>query len=363
MTIPHLITKLASCQVGDGAPLFEPGMFPSERRHPFLPYRRPDNNIFYPALIDFTLSPLLDRMEPEDRGEVLRILKAIRANYPGYESTRQPGLYNFYRTDPPDPYPNGYLLRHIKHFRLAEDADDTVMITSVREDVSEETIDSIREELVRFSNLGGQKLRHQLAKYASIPAYGVWFGTGAMPVEVDLCVLCNILYFSARVNRFGNAADRASLEFIRTAVVDGDIFEHPFLLSYYYPDPTVILYHVARLWSALPRPEKWLPRTETIAAIQRRLGEVEGLLPRILLHTALLKIGEPEPSRLEYTQPELATSIGEFSFFIAPMLAGTSLGWLNKLAEQRLFQVDYSCPAYYYAVVLEYEVLRIKGNK
>lgn len=363
MSIPELIAALASRQIVEGNPLFTPGIFPSERRHPYLPYRRPDNNIFYPALIDFTLSPLLDRMEPEDRGRVARILTAIRANYPAYESTRQPGLYNFYRTDPPDPYPNGYLLRHIRHFRLAEDADDTVMITSVRDELPEETIDFIRDELVRFSNLGGRKLRHPLKKYASIPAYGVWFGTGAMPVEVDVCVLCNILYFSARANRFGSAADRASLEFIRTAIVDGDIFNHPFLLSYYYPDPTVILYHVARLWSVLPEPGQWLPRRETIAAIERRLGEVDGLLPRILLHTALLKLGEPEPSRLEYTRQELVVAVGEFSFFIAPMLAGTRLRWLNKLAEQRLFQVDYLCPAYYYAVVLEYEVLGIKRNK
>lgn len=360
MTLTNLITTLTNLQTQKGNPYFAPGLFPAERRHPFLPYARPDDNIFYPALIDFTLTPLLDGMDPADRKRVVNMLRAIRVNYPAYESWRQPGLYNFYRTDPPGAYPNGYVLRHLKHFRLAEDADDTVMIASVRENVPAQTVGFIREELVRFSNLGGRKLQHPLAKYAAIPAYGVWFGTGAMPVEVDVCVLCNILYFSSVKGCLAgglNAADRASLRFLRTAIGDEELFSRPFLLSYYYPDPTIILYHVARLWTVLPEAGRHLPRPAIVCSVYRRLGEVDGLLPRILLHTSLLRLGEPEPEHLRFTEAELAAAGKAFVFFIAPMLAGTRSAWLGKLAERRLFKVDYRCSAYSYALALEYKSL------
>jgi len=125
-----LLTKLESLQVGAGDALFRSGMFRSRRQHPQLPYSRWDSNIFYPALIDFTLSPLLPVMTKQERIRTRGILEGIRANYSAYESVRQAGLYNFYGTDPPDPYPNGRFLRHFRHFRLAEDADDTVMIST-----------------------------------------------------------------------------------------------------------------------------------------------------------------------------------------------------------------------------------------
>ncbi|MEM6769732.1 MAG: hypothetical protein AAF597_04020 [Bacteroidota bacterium] len=335
-------------------------MFPARRVHPYLPYRRADDNIFYPALIAFTLEPLLGRLLPKERLLAEQIIAGVRSNFSAYESQRQPGLYNFYRTRPPSPYPNGWLLHRFKHFRLAEDADDTVMISTLLEDLAKDRIDWLREELVRFSNLQGKRLFHPLSEYAAIPAHGVWLGTGAMPVEVDVCVLCNILYFTARKQRAFNVTDLASLDFIRRALVTGDIFRHPFLLSFYYPDPTVILYHIARLWAVFPEPTRYLPRRVISEALWRRGEETRGqLIPQLMLRSSLLKLGEAPP-QLEYDMEALARSATEFPFFIAPMLAGTRSKLLNRLAAWRLFQVDYRCDAYFFALAVEYETLRQK---
>lgn len=352
-----LLTKLEELQVKAGDPYFRAGMFRSRRLHPRLPYVRWDSNIFYPALIDFTLSPLVPLMTERESARAEVILNGIRSNYAAYESTRQPGLYNFYATDPPDPYPNGYFLRHFRHFRLAEDADDTVMISTNLVDLPDDTVDFVREELVRFSNLGGRKVNHLLPGYGAIPAHGVWLGTGAMPVEIDLCVLCNILYFTARKGRRFNETDEASLAFIRRALTTGDIFSYPFQLSYYYPDPTVILYHLARLWSALEAPEAYLPGSVIAAALRRRWGEVSGVLPRILLASSLLKLGEEAPG-VVYGTDDIERAAEEFPFFIAPMLAGTRSRLLTHWAAKRFFQVDYVCAAYYRTLALEYELLR-----
>ena len=154
--------------------------------------------------------------------------------------------------------------------------------------------------------------------------------------------------------------DLASLDFIRRALVRGDIFNYPFQLSYYYPDPTVILYHIARLWSVLPTAGRYLPQQEIVAALRKRLRETEGeLIPSLMLSSALLKLGQKSP-RLNYNIGQLERAAQSFPFFIAPMLAGTRSRLLNKLAEQRAFQVDYRCEAYFFTLAIEYEILQLR---
>ena len=358
----HPLHHLERLQTRPGDPHFAPGLFPADRTHPTLPYRRWDDNVFYPALIDLTLTPLLDRMTPDERKRTERLLAAIRANYPAYESVRCPGLYNFYRTRPPAPYPNGRLLRRIRHFRLPADADDTVLVSNNLPDVDPATVAYVREQLVRFSNLAGKKVRHPLPGYGDIPAHGVWFGSGAMPVEIDLCVLCNILYFTARRGAAFNATDRASFDFLARALATGDLFDHPFALSHYYPDPTVILYHYGRLWSALDEPDRWFDRSALLAAVVRRWEQDERPLPRLLLATTTLKLGATPPP-LTISPPALSASFATFPFFVAPMLAGTHRPWFRRLAARRVFQLYYRCEAYYWVLVWEYGLLRGEGEK
>lgn len=358
-----LLDKLASHQVTKDDRYYRRGMFPAQRVHPYLPYAREDSNIFYSALIAFTLSPLLPWLNAREKVIVEKILAGVRENFPAYESQRAPGLYNFYRTRPPDPYPNGRVLRHFKHFRLAEDADDTVLVSMSLPALSAARLAWLREELVRFSNLGGQRLRHLLPAYDHIPAHGVWLGTGAMPVEVDVCVLCNILTFTAQQGCAFNATDAASLAFIRQALLSGDWRREPFALSYYYPDPTVILYHIARLWAALPDPSRHLPAAPLRLALEERLAEVSGaLIPELMLSTALLKVDRPVRP-LSYTLNALENAASEYPFFVAPLLAGTRSRRITRLAAQRFLQLDYRCASWFLALALEYEVLYRRGEK
>ncbi|MFT7120803.1 MAG: hypothetical protein ACJAZ9_000980 [Neolewinella sp.] len=357
MVVPRtLLDKLRGLQVKESNRFYEAGMFPSQRKHPYFPYCREDSNIFYTALIAFTLLPLLDRLPEEDRLLLAGIVAGIRGNYPRYASLSTPGLYNFYRTNPSDHYPNGNILRRFKHFKLADDTDDTAIINATREQVTDTELKVVRDELVRFSNLASKQIKHPLRKYEKLPAHAVWFGSGVMPVEFDLCVMANILYFTFQQGSELNETDRASLDFIRRAVLDGDVVNHPFLVSYYYPDPSVIFYHLARLATVMELPEEYLPVKEIVAGLQVQLTQATSLVERLLLSTALLKLGQ-QPNPVDYTMDELEASFTSFSFFIAPMLAGTRSRIMNYLAEFAVFQVEYVCEAYYYALALEYELL------
>ena len=47
-----------------------------------------------------------------------------------------------------------------------------------------------------------------------------------------------------------------------------------------------------------------------------------------------------------------------FPFFTAPMLSGTSNGLLNYLKQFDFFKIHFRCKAFYYTLLLEYELLR-----
>ena len=351
MTTDALLATLAGLQVGPRDPHFAPGLFRSYRTHRRLPYRRPDDNIFFPALIDLTLNGLLRDLAPGQREVAERIQAGVRANYPAYASLRRPELYNFYRTDPPAPFPYGRVLRRFRRFRLAEDADDTCIIGANLSDLPAAHVRFLREELVRFSNHDG-RAPHLRPPYSELAAYGTWFGTGVMPVVPDVCVLCNILYFSLRRGLPLNATDRDSLAFIRLALEREDILRRPYAVSPNYLNPLVQLYHVARLWSALPDPAEHLPRALILEQLERVEPLADSLFPRLLLAASRLKLGAPAVEPV-YTEAELLAAHAHFPYFIAPLLSGTHSGLLTRLSAWRFLQLEYVCPAYPVVVGLE----------
>lgn len=82
-------------------------------------------------------------------------------------------------------------------------------------------------------------------------AYSTWFGKN-FPVEFDICVLANILYFTQRYNIPWTKADSASLELIEKVVSEKKHITNPTDVSPYYSRTPKILYHLARLMSVKP---------------------------------------------------------------------------------------------------------------
>ena len=361
--IDALINEISNLQLTEDNAFYTSGIFPSQRRHRFLKYKKEDCNIYYPALIAFTLLQLLEKIHPLQREQLQKVINGIRGNYHLYQSTSNLYLYNFYQTNPTRHYPNGYFLSRFNHFKLADDADDTVIITMTIDSVNEDHINTIRAQLVEFSNLRHKQIENTLSKYKDLPAYGVWFGSGRMPIEFDLCVMTNLLCFTFKYNCELNQCDLASLKYIRRAILEEDIEHRPFSISYMYPDTSVMLYHIARLCSMMKRPDDYLPIKMVINKLQDNLSKAQGVIEQIMLSSSLMKMGAGTFD-IKYEIDDLKNEFETFSFFRAPMLCGTANPLLNYLSKFDMFHLLFGCDGYYLTLALEYEVIaKTASNK
>ncbi|HSC54015.1 MAG TPA: hypothetical protein VLC98_10355 [Phnomibacter sp.] len=356
-TIDQLIGKLEKLQVGEESKAYRKGMFRSQRFHKYLPYQREDDNIFFSASIAFLLRKNIGLLEDHQREKVNRIIDGVRANYPFYSNLKNEFIYNFYHTRPPKYYPNGYFFSRFKHFKLADDADDTVIVALTLQDVPVERIDTIRKNLVQFSNLQQKKIKGIGEEYASLPFYATWFGTGKMPIELEICVVCNILYFTFSKQLELNEQDKASITLIKMAIDSYDIVTKSFEISGQYPKPSVILYHIARLCSVMPNPAAYFD-IEKLEAITRGQLKKSSLMEEIFLSIALWQLGKPAvPVEWSLHAKELKKDFAGFPFFIAPMLSGHSNVLLRYLKKFPLFHIQFRSDAFYYTILLEYELL------
>ena len=356
--INTLIEQLEQLQYASDTETFDKGMFSSVRFHNTLPYRREDNNIFFPATIAFMLLRYIHLLDTGQSKRVNTIIEGIRNNYDPYLSTSDPFSYNFYKTLPNQHYPNGHFLSKINHFGLADDADDTVIMTMSLSDVSEERIHNVREELVKFANLTNKKIIGIDAEYADLPFYGTWFGSGRMPIEIEFCVLCNILCFTFMYDLELNTQDRASLEFIQKTIRNKDIINKRFLISGMYPRTSVILYHITRLYAIMKDPSPYFDKDELIELAKEQCSITSSPLERIICSISLMRLGEtPEYIAWNLNDESFQKDCDTFPFFTAPMLSGTSNRVLNYLKKFDIFKIHFRSKAFYYSLLLEYEVL------
>lgn len=333
------------------------GFFASYRYHNYLPYYRLDDNIFFPSSIAFILMSYLDKLNAEQIQKVEIIIKRIREKYELYENKKENFIYNFYQLKPKAHYPYGKLLHKIEHFKLPEDADDTVIITMTLPVVSKERISKIRKYLVNFSNLKNKKVKGISDEYAILPVYSTWFGSGIMPIEIEICILCNILTFVFKYNLELNGHDIASIEFIQKAIKNKDILHNPIPISGQYPETSVILYHIARLYT-FSKEKIEFDKTTLIEIIGKKIAHTKSIFEKILLSISLLKFGHPvEYIKWRELMVDLEKEFKKFPFFTAPMFSGTSNPIYNMLKKYDFFKMHFGSEAFYITLLLEYEVL------
>ncbi|MDX2303139.1 MAG: hypothetical protein NW226_10080 [Microscillaceae bacterium] len=328
------------------------GMFPSQRFHAFLPYVREDDNIYFSALIAFGLMRLESFFSEEEKQLAQTIRQKVIQNYPLYESVNKAHLYNFYRTNPPGQYPNGYVFSKLGRFQLPTDADDTVMIHLTQESSPEIAL-QVKAHLEKHANR--TKVQNTLKIYQNLGAYSVWFGSPKMPIEFDFCVLCNILYFVKHYELPWTTQDEDSLTYICSVLQQKQHISQPFRVSYIYPRAAIMLYHVTRLMQSFE-----IGRLEELKQGIRQdilciYHHKSTTLPeKILLAISGMRLGfYLEIPGLDWQSKDAKN----LAFFYAPMLAGTSSGILDALASYRLFQILYRSEAFYTFLEMEYHLL------
>ncbi|MGI9543527.1 MAG: hypothetical protein ACR2MX_09725 [Cyclobacteriaceae bacterium] len=346
-----LLKKIAGLQsVGDQ--YFQAGLFPSYRYHHHLPYKRPDNNIFFTASITFILQSLQDKLSSEDQTIASNIAKKAVACYPAYQNKNGLKTYGFWQNHPPHHFPHGRIMSRLDHFLVPDDIDDTAMVYLTTNPTADE-LHWLKAKLDQHANLSNRMNLTTPRKYRRLSVYSTFFGKN-MAIQFDFCALCNLMYLIFKHKMPFERRDEDTLLFLSEVIASNDHLNQPYYVAPNYGKATLILYHAARLCQSFNHPALNQIRGKMTTDLRHLAGLVTDPGDQLLVAIAQLKLGQKplpisKPERLE----------GAISFFLAPMLSAYEGLIARKLAPNSWFHLHYWCKAYYWCLVLEYEVLQL----
>ena len=343
MTAETIVQRIADLQD-------EGGLFSSVRQNRLIGYRRDDTNIFFTASTVFVLQNLRSAVSSETRSTIDRITERAAAAHATFQNKDGLKTYNFWPTRPSRHFPNGYIFRHFEHFRIPDDIDDTAMVYLT----TTPTLAEQRWLKDKLSQHANGNTRHQIQNtypdYRHLSAYSTWFGKN-MGIDFDACALSNILYCIYRYDLPRNQHDADSLTYLRSIVESGRYVQEPFRCAPHYARTSLIIYHIARLMAAFDIPELESIRSILVADGRRELADTKKRVEKLMLATALMRLGETVPAiALNNIEPDVQS----FHFFIAGLLTAYEQPWLRRFANRSLVQMRWQCESHSWALVAEY---------
>ena len=334
--------------------VYPDGVFPSQRYHPLLPYKREDDNLFYTASIVHLIQGVKKKLSAEESILADQIIDSAVAVYPLFKNKDGLDTYNFWQTSPSRHFPNGMLMHRFKHFQIPDDVDDTALVL-LTEDASKERVATLREKLKQHANLAKKRAFNPLKKYRDLKCYSTFFGE-KMYIEFDVCVLSNLMrvilpHFMTDLDEY----DQATLEFICSGIEADEHISLPFYSAPNYPTTDLILYHVSRLLPMLPEPYLNRIESKVKSDILNRIEASTGL-NRILLESSAMKLG----LKIDLRPIDVKASENDESFFFfhAGMITAFENTVAQKLADNPFFHLRYTSKALNRALLLENLVLR-----
>lgn len=347
MTTDAIIQRIADLQE-------DTGLFPSVRSNPIILYRRPDTNVFFTAITVFTLQQLRSVVSVKAQQLIDHIQQRAVAAYPLFRNKDGLNTYNFWPTRPSQHFSNGYVFRHFDHFRIPDDIDDTAMVYLTTQPSPDDLL-WLKAKLPQHANGTDRQIRNTYADYRHLGAYSTWFGKN-MGIDFDACALSNILYCIYHYDLPRDQHDADSLAYLRSVVETGRYMTEPFRCAPHYARPSMIIYHLARLITAFAQPELESIRPLLVDGAQRELARVINRLEKIVLTTALCRLGE-SPPRISTTK--IDEDFGRFHFFVAGLLTAYEQPWLRQFASYPITQMRWQCEAHCWALVAENQVLYV----
>ncbi len=336
--------------------VFPKGSIPSYRLYAFNKDRyKADINPFFTGLIAFTLEDIKSEFSPAQQLQAKIILANSMEVFPKFKNRKYDrNTYNYWATDTPKIFPNaGWLNWFDKQQALPDDLDDTVILL-----MAQKKADSVAKEVHQlmqaYTNNEKKKINNTFPEYQNIGAYSTWFGK-KMPIDFDICVLTNILYFVEFYNLKWTAADSASLYLIENIIETRKHINNANYVSPHYVSLPNILYHLSRLMSlkTIPSLEKLKP--QLIQDARKALETATNFMDQVILSTALLRWNAIPPKIILNNADALEELIENeaFCFFIASfasMFPDPLKKWVGNIGVGTFY---YYCPAYNNLLVLE----------
>lgn len=367
--VESLLLELRELQ-SKGDSFYLKGLFPSQRYHPFLPYKREDDNLFFTASIVHILQGVRSQMTNTELKVADSIIADGLSSYSLFKNKDGLDTYNFWQTKPSRHFPNGLLMHRLKHFQIPDDVDDTSLVF-LTENASKERVEQLREKLKQHSNLAYKQAFNPLPIHRDLRCYSTFFGK-KMYIEFDICVLSNLMrlilmHFKDELNEF----DHDTLRFITEAIANDEHKEYPFRSAPNYPTTELILYHVSRLIPLLPEEYSITIREKIESELFIQVRWAKGM-KRILLENAMLKLGVELPS-ISTSGMTLETGLSmepmymtvnelmqdsSFFFFHAGMITAFENKIAQSLAHNSFFHLRYASKALNGALLVENILLK-----
>jgi hypothetical protein len=317
-----------------------------------------DINPFYTGLTALTLRNVKGHLTASQQSLCDQIVRQTMPVYEKFKNRKGRSTYNFWPTDTPQIFPHaGWINLFDKAQSLPDDLDDTVIMLLAMQ-AADSTAQQVHALMQDYTNNGKKQVRNTFKDFRKIGAYSTWFGK-KMPVDFDICVLANILYFVQCYDLAWTSADSASLQLMVKILTDKKHITHAAYVSPHYSRLPNILYHISRLMQVKPIPELEALKPSLIADAQAALSATDRFMDAIILQTALLRWGvNPTQNKLFKTN-DLFDLIEEdsFAFFIAnmaSMLPDPLKQWLGGTGVGKFY---YKSAGYNIALVLENLVL------
>jgi hypothetical protein len=337
---------------------FYTGMFAGYRQCAGFPHNyQPDNNIFFTAITAFTLKNIAPQLNDNNKVKALKVIKNTATAYPHYRNVNGKPFYSFWPTNAPI-LPHAYFINRLNGtLAQGDDADDSVMILmSVNDNESDNK--ALKERLVQVSNLKKRKINATFKKYRNIPAYSTYLGEKMHP-DFDFAVQCNILYFNFEKKLPLAKEDSATIVLLSQIIKNREYMKRPVYVSPSYVQPSVLIYHVARLIGAFNIPELELHRAQLIADANRLLAKATNIMDRIILRTALLRLGAEVADLTINTMADFEkTDQDQFVFFQARAAFAQPTPIKQIFLHWNYLIYSFYCPTYNKALWLEYLVLK-----
>jgi len=344
--LSELIQRIASLQ-SKGTKTCPYGLFLSIRENRAFLYARQDNNVFASLSIAYILKTINPYLLPDEKAMVNGILEDVRSLLWQYQNKEGLKTYNFWLTKPSQHFPNGYLMKRFKYFKLPDDIDDTSLVFLIKE----------------YNEEGILWLKNKLQKHTNSKVYSTWFGEN-MPIEQDVCALCNLMVLISDSASELNEYDRATLQYLNEIMVSGEFLRNPFWVARHYGTVPLIIYHYARLLQVNEILELKEARECLLKLIPDLFMKEKIWMNKVLLQTSFLKIAQSSEKQSVLKWNAMGGDWEEewksqhFYPFIGAPFAPLSLGFLKGLASKIFFQIGWKCEAHELTLLLENVILR-----
>lgn len=355
LVISRLLQRIDQLQA-KGNEVFPQGSIPSYRMYALNKTRyKADINPFFTGLVAFTLEDIKADLSPAQQLLANTIISNTQTVYPKFQNRKNGrDTYNFWPTDHPQIFPHsGWLNLFNKSRALPDDLDDTVIILMAQQR-GDLVAKSIHQLMQGYTNNENKKVTNTFPEYLKVGAYSTWFGE-KMPVDFDISVLSNVLYFVQRYNLNWTAADSASLYLIEDIIKTRKHIEFAGYVSPHYATLPNILYHISRLMSLKPIPSLEKLKPQLIEDAKTALAAATTFMDKVILSTSLLRWGVQPPAMIIDKTSSLIDLVEDesFYFFIASMASMLPDPWKKRVSNIGVGTFYYYCPSYNNLLLLE----------